>query len=66
MAVRDRIEGSGIDPDALADGILSLRLDPSLAASLSRAGASGVRQHYSVQKMAERVEEIYGELTRDA
>ncbi|HXG54314.1 MAG TPA: glycosyltransferase family 4 protein, partial [Vicinamibacterales bacterium] len=50
------------DPEALADGILSLRLDPSLAASLGQAGASGVREHYSVQKMAERVENIYEEL----
>ena len=52
------------DPAALAEGILGLRQDPSLAESLGRAGAAGVREHYSVQRMAERVEEIYGELSQ--
>ncbi|CAN5820312.1 glycosyltransferase family 4 protein [soil metagenome] len=50
------------DPDALADGILALRMDPELAASLGRAGAAGVREHYSAGRMAERVEQIYAEL----
>jgi len=50
------------DPDALADGILALRTDPELAASLGRAGAAGVREHFSVERMAERVECIYQEL----
>lgn len=50
------------DPSALAEGILGLRQDPSLAESLGRAGATGVREHYSVQRMAKRVEDIYGEL----
>ncbi|MBA3296586.1 MAG: glycosyltransferase family 4 protein [Acidobacteria bacterium] len=52
------------DPAALAEGILGLRQDPSLAESLGRAGAAGVREHYSVQRMAERVEEIYAELSQ--
>jgi glycosyltransferase involved in cell wall biosynthesis len=54
------------DPDALADGILALRLDPELAASLGRAGAAGVREHYSAERMAERVEQIYAELATAA
>ena len=50
------------DPDALADGILALRTDSELAASLGKAGAAGVREHFSVQRMAERVEKIYEEM----
>ena len=50
------------DPDALADGLLTLHTDPELAASLGRAGAAGVRAHYSAERMAERVEQIYAEL----
>jgi glycosyltransferase involved in cell wall biosynthesis len=50
------------DPDALADGILALRMDSELAASLGKAGVAGVREHFSVQRMAERVEEIYREM----
>ncbi|MEO6213326.1 MAG: glycosyltransferase family 4 protein [Vicinamibacterales bacterium] len=50
------------DPDALADGILSLRADPALAAALGRAGAAGVREHFSAGRMAATVEAIYQEL----
>ena len=52
------------DPDALADGIVALRTDRELAESLGKAGAAGVREHFSAQRMAERVEEIYQELRR--
>ena len=51
------------DPDALADGILALRTDPELAASLGKAGAEGVREHFSAERMAERIEKIYEELS---
>jgi len=50
------------DPAALADGILAIRNDPELAASLGKAGAAGVREHFSAERMAERVERIYEEL----
>lgn len=50
------------DPDALADGILTLRNDPQMAAQMSRAGAAGVREHYTVERMADQVEAVYREL----
>ena len=50
------------DPDALADGLLALKQDPVLAASLGAAGASGVRQHYTVARMADQVETVYREV----
>ncbi len=48
------------DPEALADGILGLWRDPSKAADLGRAGAAGVRQHYSVERIAQLAEDVYG------
>ena len=50
------------DPDALADGLLALKQEPVLAASLGAAGASGVRQHYTVERMTEQVEAVYREV----
>jgi glycosyltransferase involved in cell wall biosynthesis len=50
------------DPDALADALLSLSREPQLAATLGAAGAAGVREHYSVTRMAEAVEAVYREL----
>ncbi len=50
------------DPDALADGLLALKQDPVLAASLGAAGAGGVRQHYTVARMTDQVESVYREL----
>jgi glycosyltransferase involved in cell wall biosynthesis len=50
------------DPDALADGILALKRDPVLAQSLGSAGASGVREHYSLGRMADQVEAVYREI----
>ncbi len=52
------------DPDALADGLLALKQEPELAASLGKAGATGVRQHYTVERMTEQVETVYRELAR--
>ena len=52
------------DADALADGILALQRDPALAQSLGRAGADGVREHYTVERMADQVEAIYGDVAR--
>ena len=50
------------DADALADGILTIKQDPDLARALGRAGAAGVREHYTVQRMAEQVEAVYREI----
>jgi glycosyltransferase involved in cell wall biosynthesis len=49
-------------PDAIADGILALQRDPALAASLAEAGAAGVREHYTLESMADQVEAVYREL----
>ena len=46
-------------PEALADGLLAIWKDPELGASLAAAGAAGVREHYSVDRMADTVEGIY-------
>jgi glycosyltransferase involved in cell wall biosynthesis len=51
------------DPEALADGLLALWKDPDRAAALGKAGAEGVRRHYSVEKMAEAAEDVYREVT---
>jgi glycosyltransferase involved in cell wall biosynthesis len=50
------------DPEALVNGILTLRFDTALAESMSKAGVAGVRHHYTVARMAEQVETVYREL----
>jgi glycosyltransferase involved in cell wall biosynthesis len=50
------------DPDALAQGYLTLWRDPDRAAALGRAGAAGVREHYDVGRMAEAAESAYAAL----
>jgi glycosyltransferase involved in cell wall biosynthesis len=50
------------DHEALAEGLLTLWRDPAGAANLGRAGASGVRQHYSIDVVAQIAEEVYGSL----
>ena len=50
------------DPQALAEGLDRLRTNSALRESLSKAGAAGVRLHYSVQRMAEQVEAVYKEV----
>jgi glycosyltransferase involved in cell wall biosynthesis len=47
------------DPDALAEGLLALWKDPRKAAELGQAGAAGVRQHYSVEVVAQIAEDVY-------
>jgi glycosyltransferase involved in cell wall biosynthesis len=51
------------DPDALAQGLLQVLTDPSMAAALSQRGALGVRAHYSVDAMADAAEAAYATLT---
>ena len=52
------------DPAALADGLHALWKDRELLDTLGRRGFAGVRQHYSVQKSADRLLEVYETLTR--
>jgi glycosyltransferase involved in cell wall biosynthesis len=59
-----RTTGGGLlvkpdDPDALADGLLALLTDRARARALGRAGAEGVRRHYTVEQMAARAEAVY-------
>ena len=50
------------DPDALAQGLLRVLTDASLAAALSEHGAMGVRAHYSVDAMADAAEAAYAKV----
>ena len=50
------------DPAALADALHALLLDRDRAAALGRAGAAGVRQHYSAEHMAAAAEQVYEEM----
>jgi len=51
------------NPEALAEGILSLWNDPSRARALGLRGAEGVQRHYSVRKMADETLRAYEALT---
>jgi len=48
--------------DSLAEGIYSLWRDQNRVAELGRRGAQGIRQHYGVALMAQRVVEAYSKL----
>ena len=50
------------DPEALADGLFALLTDRNRAGELGRAGADGVRRHYTVEQMAARAEGVYAAL----
>ena len=52
------------DPDALAEGILSLWEDPQKRAELSRKASEGVRAHFSAEKMAQRALSVYQKVIR--
>jgi glycosyltransferase involved in cell wall biosynthesis len=60
--VRKTGGGLLVEPDsteALADGILSLWKDRALVQELGRRGAEGVKEHYSVARMAARAVDVY-------
>jgi len=50
------------NPESLAEGILKLYRDPALAKQLGQNGLQGVREHYSVARMADRAVEVYDSL----
>ncbi|HEX8476341.1 MAG TPA: glycosyltransferase family 4 protein [Pyrinomonadaceae bacterium] len=50
------------DPQSLAEAILELQRNPSLAQELGASGARGVREHYNVALMAERALEVFHSL----
>ena len=47
------------DPASLADGILEIYRSPEIAKKLGQNGYQGVREHYSVARMADRAIEVY-------
>ena len=64
-----RSSGGGLlikpdDPEALADGLMTLLTNRDRAAALGRAGAEGVRSHYTVEHMAESAEKVYASVGR--
>ena len=52
------------DAGALAAGLLRVKEDAALAASLSANAYANVRRHYAVAHMADRALEVYGELSK--
>jgi glycosyltransferase involved in cell wall biosynthesis len=52
-------------PDALADGLHALWQDPLRRETLGRAGAAGVAAHYSIQRSAHRLVEVYDAAIRN-
>ena len=53
------------DPQSLADGILKLFKEKTLAEQLSANGFKGVREHYTAAHMADKVLAAYNELIRN-
>jgi glycosyltransferase involved in cell wall biosynthesis len=51
------------DPAALADGLHALWRDRAVTKRLGRQGFAGVREHYSVQRSADRLLDVYEALT---
>ena len=54
------------NPRSLADGLRTLLHDRVLAKRLGRAGYEGVRQHYTIERMAKRTAEVYAGVTERA
>jgi glycosyltransferase involved in cell wall biosynthesis len=51
--------------DGLAEALLRLARDPSLRRELGRTGAEGVRAFYTVKRSADRLLEVYEQLTAE-
>ena len=49
-------------PADVADAIMDVWRDPARAATLGRGGAAGVRAHYTIERMADAMLQVYGEL----
>jgi glycosyltransferase involved in cell wall biosynthesis len=54
------------DAKSLADQLLRLASDRDAARALGRRGAEGVREHYSVARMADRALEVYAAIAKGA
>lgn len=54
------------DAESLAAGIYELWKNPARGVELGTRGARGVREHYSVARMAERALEVYKEVNRES
>jgi glycosyltransferase involved in cell wall biosynthesis len=54
------------DPESLAEGLWQLFQDREERARLGRAGVAGVREHYSIQRMADGILRVYDEVTTPA
>jgi len=54
------------DAESLAAGLYELWKNPRRAAELGHSGARGVREHYSVARMAARALEVYQEVARES
>ena len=50
------------DAESLAEGILTIRQDPALAARLGKSGFENVREHYNVARMATSALDVYAGL----
>ena len=48
--------------EALADGLLRLYSDPTLARELGARGSEGVRRHYTIQASTERLLDVYARI----
>jgi glycosyltransferase involved in cell wall biosynthesis len=53
-------------PADIADALMTIWRDPAQAAALGGRGAEGVRAHYTIARMADRMLEVYAELTGTA
>lgn len=54
------------DPGSLANGIFEMWENPSRREELGRMGSRGVREHYSVERMARRTLEVFARLMKQA
>ena len=53
------------DAESLAEGLERVRRDPELRADLGRRGFEGVREHYTIQRSADRLMEVYEGVVRE-